>query len=98
MGPDERTGHRAHQFDIEAVKLACQYNRPTSLAVMGVDRIDYPNTGLTDFSKLTSRARKFLDDLELATGVSFGMVGTGFGTFDCIEHYVPTIHAHEFAN
>ena len=35
-------------FDLAAVKVACNYNRPTSLAVMGLDRLDYANTGVTD--------------------------------------------------
>ncbi len=76
---------RVAHFDIEAVKRACQYNRPTSLAVMGLDRLDYANTGLTDTRKLTRKALKFWDDLELATGVSVEFAGTGFGTSDAIH-------------
>lgn len=75
---------RVAQFDVEAVKLASKYNRPTSLAVMGLDRIDYANTGITDVSKLTSSAGNFLDDLELATGVPIGLAGTGFSTSEAI--------------
>jgi adenylosuccinate synthase len=75
---------RVARFDLEGVKLACKYNRPTSLAVMGLDRIDYVNTGLTEVCKLTPKARKFLDDLEQATATPVDIVGTGFGTFDAI--------------
>jgi adenylosuccinate synthase len=79
---------RVARFDLEAVRLACSYNRPTSLAVMGLDRINYANTGVADLEKLTPEARQFLDELELASGVPIEFVGTGFGTFDAI-HILP---------
>lgn len=73
---------RVATFDMDAVKLACLYNRPTSLAVMGLDRLDHANTGVTEIGNLTSRGRRFLSDLEDATGVPIEFVGTGFNTFD----------------
>jgi len=75
---------RVAEFDVEAVKLACQYNRPTSLAVMGLDRIEYANTGATQASGLTVKARGFLEDLQLATAVPVEFAGTGFGTLDVV--------------
>ena len=76
---------RVAQFAVDAVKLACKYNRPTSLAVMGLDRIDYVNTGVTEVSKLTASARKLLQEIELATGIPIEFAGTGFKTFDVIQ-------------
>jgi adenylosuccinate synthase len=76
---------RVATFDIEAVKLACLYNRPTSLALMGLDRLDYANTGVTDFSRLTVNARQFIEALELQTGSPVELGGTGFRTFDAIS-------------
>jgi adenylosuccinate synthase len=76
---------RVARFDLEAVKLACNYNRPTSLAVMGFDRIDYANARITEVARLTPKARSFVDKLELATGVPVTLAGTGFGTFDAIQ-------------
>lgn len=73
---------RVARFDLDLVKTACRYNYPTSLAVMGLDRLDYANTGITDLNKVSSIAKKFLTDLEFATGVPVEIVGTGFGTFD----------------
>jgi adenylosuccinate synthase len=55
---------------------------------MGLDRINYANTGVADLEKLTPEARQFLDELELASGVPIEFVGTGFGTFDAI-HILP---------
>lgn len=76
---------RVARFDLDLVKLACSYNCPTSLAVMGLDRLDFANTGLTSFSRLTDKARNFLKTIELATGVWTEFIGTGFGTFDVIQ-------------
>lgn len=75
---------RVAEFDMDAVKLACLYNRPTSLAVMGLDRLDYTNTGVTEIGDLSPRGRWFLSDLELATGVPIEFAGTGFGTLDVV--------------
>jgi adenylosuccinate synthase len=76
---------RVAHFDMNAVKLACNYNRPTSLAVMGLDRIDYANTGMGEMASLTPRAARFLEELEFATGVPVEFGGTGFGTFDAVR-------------
>lgn len=76
---------RVAQFDMELVKMACNYNCPTSLAVMGLDRLDFANSGATDFSELTSEAQSFLTNLLSALNLSIRFVGTGFGTFDAID-------------
>lgn len=88
---------RVARFSLEAVKLACKYNRPTSLAVMGLDRLDYANTGVTERSKLTVGARQFLDELEMNTGIPVQFAGTGFGTFDVISTSITSRHT-EFAH
>jgi adenylosuccinate synthase len=76
---------RVAHFDLRAVQLACAYNRPTSLAVMGIDRLDYRNSGIGELRDLTPDARVFLRNLEAATGVPIEFVGTGFGTFDVVS-------------
>jgi adenylosuccinate synthase len=76
---------RVAHFDLEAVKVACQYNCPTGLAVMGLDRIDYANAGVTAVPQLTETARTFLDELQRATGVGIEFIGTGFRTNDAIH-------------
>ena len=75
---------RVARFNLEAVKLACAYNRPTSLAVMGLDRLDYRNSGIADINKITNKAREFLERLQLSTGINIRFCGTGFGTCDAI--------------
>jgi adenylosuccinate synthase len=81
---------RVARFDMEAVKMACAYNRPTSLAVMGLDRLDHTNRGVSELNNLTPLARKFLNELELATGVAVEFAGTGFGTFDVVVRLAKT--------
>jgi adenylosuccinate synthase len=73
---------RVARFDIASVVKACRYNRPTSLAVMGMDRLNYSDTGVTEFGGLSRRSRAFIEQLELATGVPIEFAGTGFSTFD----------------
>jgi len=75
---------RVARFNLEAVKLACAYNRPTGLAVMGLDRIEYANTGVTQALGLTRKALAFLDKLHAATAVPVELAGTGFGTSDVV--------------
>jgi adenylosuccinate synthase len=86
---------RVARFDLTAALAACDYNCPTSLAVMGLDRLNYQNTGVKALSDLTSGARAFLDTLELATNVPVEVVGTGFGTFDAIRIPGPPSYIEE---
>ena len=76
---------RVARFDMGAVKLACQYNRPSGLAVMGLDRLDYRNAAVRDAKQLTSEARLFLEELELETAVPVLFGGTGFSTHDVVR-------------
>lgn len=88
---------RVAHFDLEAVALACRYNRPSSLAVMGLDRLDYGVTGVTIPDALTQKPRQFLDDLIAGTGVPIEIAGTGFGTFEAVVNEVTSgrgVHAN----
>lgn len=76
---------RVARFDLNLVVEACRYNRPTSLAVMGLDRLDYANSAARSSKHLTSVAQKFLSELESATGVPVELAGTGFRTLDVLE-------------
>jgi adenylosuccinate synthase len=75
---------RVARFDLEAVNRACSYNQPTSLAVMGLDRLDYCNYGVTSPEKLSERAKILLHQIEMVTAVPIEFAGTGFGTFDVV--------------
>lgn len=69
--------------------MACRYNRPTALAVMGLDRLNYANNGLRDIEELTPDARAFLDELQRQFRVPVHWLGTGFKTFDAIRVQAP---------
>jgi adenylosuccinate synthase len=75
---------RVARFDLAAVSTACQYNRPTSLAVMGIDRLDFGNYGARRKSDLTDRAVQFVGALQQSTGIPIEWVGTGFETRNAI--------------
>ena len=76
-----RIGH----FDTGLVRQACLYNRPTSLAVMGLDRLDFRCHSARNADQLTSKGLAFLHRLEEVTEVRVEFAGTGFGTFDVVE-------------
>jgi adenylosuccinate synthase len=76
---------RVARFDIDLVKKACRYNLPTRLAVMGLDRLDDTNRGVTAAVQFSPRAQNFIAMLERETGVKVGFVGTGFGTYDAVN-------------
>jgi adenylosuccinate synthase len=80
-----RRVRRVARFDMEAVTTACRYNRPTSLAVMGLDRFDYKNTKAKCTAELTAGTIEFLRSIEQQTSVPVDWVGTGFGTHDAFR-------------
>ncbi|MCH7726565.1 MAG: adenylosuccinate synthetase [Planctomycetes bacterium] len=75
---------RVARFDLELVRSACRYNKPTSLAVMGLDRIDVRNRGATEVSQLTDEAMDFLSMLKSELHTPIGWIGTGFATFEAL--------------
>jgi adenylosuccinate synthase len=77
-----KTLRRVAPFDTELVKMAAKYNRPTTLAVMGIDRLDHRNRAVTSANALTPVAKDFLHTLHRELGVPIEWVGTGFGTFE----------------
>lgn len=79
-----KTLRRVARFDLELVRRACQFNQPTSLAVMGIDRIDHNNRRLDDKRRLSPAAHHFLEKLEADLGVPVDFIGTGFQTREAI--------------
>jgi adenylosuccinate synthase len=79
------TLRRVARFDLEAVKTACRYNRPTSLAVMGLDRLNFANHRVRELSRLTQEATGFVRALEDETQVKVEWLGTGFETSEAVH-------------
>ena len=76
---------RVARFDLEAVATACEYNQPNSLAVMGLDRLDFLNHRVSNWSELTSSAKVFISQLETRTKTPVSIIGTGFETSDALN-------------
>jgi adenylosuccinate synthase len=88
---------RVAKFDLDAIKTACHYNRPTGLAVMGLDRLEFSDSGITNSTRLSATSRSFLNNIELGTGVPVLLAGTGFNTSDVIRSTV-VAREQRFAN
>jgi adenylosuccinate synthase len=68
---------RVGRFDWELARRAVMVNRPTRIAINGLDYFDYHNLGLTRRESLSVKAKEFIEELEteLATPASFIGVG-----------------------
>lgn len=76
---------RVARFDIHPVMAACRYNRPTHLAIMGLDRLNSADLRVRSYMELSCTGRSFVADLVEQTRVPVRWLGTGFGTFDAIS-------------
>lgn len=76
---------RVGRFDLEAVVTACRFNQPTEIAVMGLDRIDYSNRGVTDPTCFSKNALEFLDMLSTALDIPISWCGTGFSSYEAVN-------------
>jgi len=68
---------RVGKFDLELVRRATMVNRPSEIALHGVDYLDYSNKGLTCFEVLTQKARHFVSTVEAELGMTITLVSTG---------------------
>jgi adenylosuccinate synthase len=89
---EERTSvtkkvRRVGRFDWELASKAIEVNRPTILAINGLDYLDAKNRGVHQASKLTPGAAEFVRHLEDHAGVSCGFLGTGPSLGDIVLHH-----------
>jgi adenylosuccinate synthase len=68
---------RVANFELSIVLDACQVNRPTKLAVHGLDYLGYENLGVSEYALLTKKAKVFLDMVTKSTGVPIMYAFTG---------------------
>ncbi len=76
---------RVARFDIEIVKKAVSVNRPTKIALMGVDYLDYENKGIKHYNELTEKTKSFIQSLEDKLGVMVNLIGNGPKDQELIE-------------
>ncbi len=68
---------RVGEFDISAVRKAAEYNRPTALVLMGVDRLNYLCRGCKSVSELPHQIGTLIDSIQRETSVLVKILGTG---------------------
>lgn len=68
---------RVARFDSTIVKQAISVNRPTEVALMGSDYLDYKNRGIKHFDELTQQTKDFIYQLEKELCIKIGFIGTG---------------------
>jgi adenylosuccinate synthase len=68
---------RVGRFDYDMVNEAITVNRPTEIALMGADYLDYRDFGQTDPDKLSERTRDLIEGIETTWNVPVTMVGVG---------------------
>jgi adenylosuccinate synthase len=71
------TLRRVAQFDMDLVKRAAMINRPTHLAVHGLDYLNYQDYGKTEYQDLSDVSKAFVCRLEDALGVPATFLFTG---------------------
>jgi adenylosuccinate synthase len=71
------TLRRVAQFNMDLVKRAAMINRPTHLAVHGLDYVNYQDYGKTEYHELSEVSRAFVCRLEDALGVRATFLFTG---------------------
>ncbi len=68
---------RVGRFDFELAKRAVMVNRPTALALVSLDYIDYQNKGVKEFYNLTDKAKEFINKVESELNTPVRYIGTG---------------------
>lgn len=76
---------RVGYFDMELAKESCRINGATQIALTCVDRL-YPDCARTqNYSDLSPETKKFINDIEEATGVPVTIISTGPDLKDTID-------------
>ena len=80
-GRRRRIGH----FDMDLAKESCRINGATQIALTCVDKL-YPDCARTqDYSVLSADTKKFIDEIQTATGVPVTIISTGPDLKDTID-------------
>jgi len=77
---------RVGRFDWELARRCTQLNRPTRLAINGLDYLEASNREARAWNELTIKARMFVDRLQRETQVICSFLGTGPSLAEIIPH------------
>jgi adenylosuccinate synthase len=73
---------RVARFDWDLARHTVDRNRPTRIAVMGLDYLDYRDYGKEHFAELTRRSHRFIERFQSEVG-EISYLGTGPALEDC---------------
>jgi adenylosuccinate synthase len=76
---------RVAHFDMDLVAEACLINRPTTLAVHGLDYLNFLDKGICTYSDLSRQSKDFLSSLERRTKTPVKYAFTGPGNDEVIS-------------
>ena len=68
---------RVGRFDWDLARKAISVNRPTKLAINGLDYLDYRNFGIGQSEQLSEFAKQFIRDVERRLGMGIEFLGVG---------------------
>ena len=74
---------RVGEFDWQMLRRACHLNSPTDIALTFVDYLDARNIDAIRFDQLTPETIKFVEDVEMVTGVPCSLIGNRFD-YKCV--------------
>jgi adenylosuccinate synthase len=72
-----KQNRRVARFDYDIIFKALLANKPTKIALMGSDYLNYRNKGLKRFGALDKKARHFIEEFEIKCGFGINIIGTG---------------------
>ncbi len=76
---------RVGLFEPEPVKRAVMVNRPTALALQGLDYFNFADRGKRKYRSLSQKSKRFIADLEKLASVEVRFIFTGPDLLDVIE-------------
>ncbi|MEE9594676.1 MAG: adenylosuccinate synthetase [Candidatus Hydrothermarchaeales archaeon] len=76
---------RSGAFDFENAKYAAMVNSTSQIALTCIDYVDRDGTGAKEYSKLSSKARELVEEIEEKLDVPVTLISTGPGLDDMID-------------
>jgi len=76
---------RSGMFDFENAKYAAMVNSTSQIALTCIDYVDRECTGANEYSKLSSKAKEFVENVEKKLDVPVTLISTGPGLYDMID-------------
>ena len=74
---------RVGEFDWEILRRSCHLNSPTDIALTFADYLDVKNRDAIRFDQLTPETIKFLEDVEMVSGVPCSLIANRFD-YKCV--------------